>query len=345
VRVAAVLLEMLGGMTAERAAAVVTHERFHVHQLETHPTWTANELALFQNPSTDAQQLFDRRLETLALHRSVQARTPDQTECWLRTALLLRQKRLAQLPPAVAAFERAIELQEGVARYIERRAAGLETPPDIAPHGYPPEEVRARAYVTGETLALMLDRYAPGWKETVERAEGAAPALDSLLWLALAERPEMSCGFSAAERADVLERARAAVDVTRAQREAALRAFEEQQGWSVEVVSEARPLWPQSFDPMSVTRVGSAGLVHQRMLRAGNEAGHIDVFDRPALSVGYADDPMGTGMSAVRVKGLPAEPTVVEEDGRVRITAPGLEVSFQGGHLTRRGQEIVVRLR
>lgn len=344
-RVAAVLLSDLRGVTPNRAAAVVTHERFHVHQLNRHPDWRVNELARFQYPLTDAQQLFDRRLETLALARSLRASSPQQSECWLRTALILRQKRMAQLAPAVAAYERGMERQEGLARYIERRAAGITTPVDLPAEGYPPEDVRGRAYLTGEALALMLDRYATGWRDVVENAE-EPPALDSLLSDAMLDRPETSCGFSAQERAQVFARAADAVSVTRSQRESVLRTFQGQPGWSLRVVSEGAPLWPQSFDPMSVTRVGAARLVHERMLRAGNALGAIDVFDRRALSTGYLEDPLGSGIREVLVTGLPDRPAIVERDGGgVRITAPGVDASFTGGRVTETGQEIVVRLR
>jgi hypothetical protein len=325
---------------------VVAHERFHVHMLERHPDWTANELAIFQYPATDVQQVFDRRLETLALHRAVQATTAGQSECWLRTAMLVRRKRMSELPPAVAAFERGIERQEGLARYIERRAAGLTTPIDIPPNDFPPEDVRGRGYVTGETLALMLDRYSSDWKERLESPDADSPSLDSLLWLALADRPETSCGFSAAERADIVERAGAAVDAIRAERDSAIGRFESQPGWSIRVIAEAAPLWPQSFDPMSVTRVGAASLLHERMLRAGNEQGYIDVFGARALSIGYQDDPLASGMREVRVAGLSERPAVASgEDIRVRIVAEGVELSFQNAHADVSGQEIVVRLR
>lgn len=344
VRVAAVLVDQMHGLSPQRAAAVVAHERFHVHQLEHHPDWVANELAVFQHPTTDVQQLFDRRLETLALHRAMEATSTERSECWLRTALLLRRKRMEQLPPVVAAYERAIERQEGLARYIERRAAGLGARVDIAPEGYPPEDVRGRAYVTGVALALMLDRYAPGWRERVEDAD-EPPALDSLLWIALEERPETSCGFSAGERADVLERATAAVQAVRAGRDSVVRAFTAQPGWSVRVIAEDGPLWPQSFDPMSVRRVGSAALLHERMLRAGNENGFIDVFDRGALTVGYLDDPLASGIREVRVTGFAERPAFTSgEDIRVRMAAPGLELTFQHAQVVTEDREIVVRV-
>ena len=345
VRVAAVLVNELRGMTAERAAAVVAHERFHVHQLERHPDWSANELAVFQYPSTDVQQLFDRRLETLGLHRAMEAATADQSECWLRTALLLRRKRMEQLPPAVATYERAIERQEGLARYIERRAAGLGPKLDIAPNGYPPEDVRGRGYVTGVALALMLDRYAADWRDHVENA-GEPPALDSLLWVALEQRPETSCGFSASERSDVLERATADVDAINASRDSVLSAFTAEPGWAVRVIAEGGPLWPQSFDPMSIRRLGSATLLHTRMLRAGNENGFVDVFDRGALTVGYLDDPLGSGIREVRVTGFMDRPALTSgEDIRVRMAGPGFELSFQNAHVVTNDREIVVRVR
>jgi hypothetical protein len=332
-------------MTPDRAAAVVAHERFHVHQAAHHPGWTTNELAIFQYPTTDAQKLFDRRLETLALSRSVQAATPVQSECWLRTALLLRRKRMRELPEQVAAFERGIERQEGLARYVERRAAGLQTNLDIPPNDFPPEEVRARAYVTGEALAIMLDRYAPDWKQQLADAGDAPPSLDSLLWIALEERPETSCGFSAAERTDVLERAHASVDAVRLAGDSLMQAYQQQPGWTIRVVTAASPLWPQSFDPMSITRVGPVALIHERMLRAGNEAGFIDVFDGRALSMGSGADPLMGGMREVLVTGIAERPAVASgEDIRVRIVAEGIELSFQDAHVETNGQEIVVRL-
>ena len=344
VRTAAVLLDLLDGVTPERAAAVVTHERFHVFQGARHPEWSANELAIFQYPATDTAKLFDRRLETLALYRSVHAADAAQSECWLRTALLLRRKRMADLPPAVAGFERAIELNEGLARYIERRAAGLRTVVDMPANGFAPEEVRARGYVTGETLALMLDRYDPEWKTRIDDA-AEPPSLDSLLWSALAERPETSCGFSAAERSEVHEAAIASVAATQARRDTALAAFDAQSGWTIRVVAGAGPLWPQSFDPMSITRVGPASLIHERMLRAGNERGFVDVFGVRALSTGYLEDPLMSGMREVRVAGIAERPAIASgEDIRVRIVAPGVELSFTDAHVDISGQEIVVRL-
>ena len=345
VSTAAVLLNELPGMTADRAAAVVAHERFHVHQLRNHPGWTTNELAIFQYPATDAPKLFDRRLETLALSRSLQATSETQSECWLRTALLLRRKRMGELPEPVAAFERGIERQEGLARYVERRAAGMRIPVDVPPHDFPPDEVRGRAYVTGEALAVMLDRYAPDWKEQLAAATDAAPPLDSLLWLALDERPETSCGFSAAERADVLERAHASVAAVRAARDSLAHAFQQRPGWSIRVITAGSPLWPQSFDPMSITRVGPVALIHERMLRAGNDAGFIDVFDGRALTIGATADPLMGGMREVLVTGIAERPAVASgEDIRVRVVAEGIELSFTDAHVETNDQEIVVRL-
>ena len=345
VSTAAVLLDQLHGMTADRAAAVVAHERFHVHQQQHHPGWSTNELAIFQYPTTDAQKLFDRRLETLALSRSLQAASATQSECWLRTALLLRRKRMRELPEQVAGFERGIERQEGLARYVERRAAGLRSSVDLPPNDFPPEEVRGRAYVTGEALATMLDRYAPDWKQQLADAGDSPPSLDSLLWVALEERPETSCGFSAGERADVLERAHASVDEVTAARDSVMQTYQQRPGWSVRVITAGSPLWPQSFDPMSITRVGPVALIHERMLRAGNESGFIDVFDGRALSVGAGADPLMSGMREVLVTGIAERPAVASgEDIRVRIVAEGIELSFQGAHVETNGQEIVVRL-
>jgi hypothetical protein len=124
-----------------------------------------------------------------------------------------------------------------------------------------------------------------------------------------------------------------------------MHAYQQAPGWSIRVVTAASPLWPQSFDPMSLTLVGPVAVIHERMLRAGNDAGFIDVFDGRALTLGAGTDPLMTGIREVLVTGIAERPAVASgEDIRVRIVAEGIELSFQGAHVETNGQEIIVRL-
>lgn len=85
-------------------AAVAIHEAFHVFQRTSHPDWTANEADLFVYPVEDLELLKLRRLETKAL-KSAFAHS-DETACWGRQALNIRQERFALMDDAFVAYER-----------------------------------------------------------------------------------------------------------------------------------------------------------------------------------------------------------------------------------------------
>jgi hypothetical protein len=74
-----------------------------------------------------------------------------------------------------AEYERGSELNEGLARYVEWRASGDPSPPPFPRDDFAAQEIRARSYISGASLAILLDAAAPGWKGRVD-----AP-LDELL--------------------------------------------------------------------------------------------------------------------------------------------------------------------
>ncbi len=127
-------------------------------------------LDLFAHPDDDAAELALRTREWKALRASV-----AREKC-ARSAALLRQERLASLPSAAAAYERANELNEGLASYVEQMALGGPAPlPAEAP-----ADLRQRLYLTGAAIAALLDRLAPGWKDALEA--GADASLDAVSW-------------------------------------------------------------------------------------------------------------------------------------------------------------------
>jgi len=342
--VAVVLLPILAGSGARQAAAVAVHEKFHVHQNVLHPDWGANELARFAYPVADPQGAFLRRLETRALANAASAADPSAAACWLSTASVLRQRRFAVLPAEAVEYERALERTEGLAEYIERKAEGGERAPGILASGFAPDDVRGRAYRTGDALARALDVVAPGWQERFDQA--AMPALDSLLAHEMRGSRAGSCGFSADERRDVHEEVSNALGVLEARRSAALRDFESADGWSVVLVAGAEPLWPQSFDPMNVQMLGEGRLLHGRALRMGNAGGSLETWERPALTLGEPASPLGRGAVEMRVSGLEARPTLRRTaDGGHELSAEGLTGRFgPGSRIEEGGQRIIVRL-
>ncbi len=336
-----------GERPAAELAATAIHEAFHVYQRRVHAGWAGDEGALFLYPSDDARLLGLRRLEAAALRHALAAPEPEEAACWARVALGFRSERFSGLEQALPAYERLTELNEGLATYVQLRAAG-KTTVEIPAAEFGPTEVRARAYASGPALAFLLDRFSPGWQARLEADD--AQVLDGLLASALGA-PAWSgqaCALDAGERAALVhaaERDAASVAAARAERK---RAFDGRPGWRVVVeAADGLPLWPQGFDPLNVERV-DGGVLHARMLRLGNDAGELLVLDEAgadveALTEGVGPHPLFNGVRRVVVAGM-AEPQVEQSGTGVALRAPGLTADFKQASVETSGSGVVVRL-
>ncbi len=343
---------LLGDVPIDRSsidlAAVALHEAFHVDQRERHPGWQANEGDLFLYPTDDARILARRRLETAALRRALAESDRSRVACWAWQALAFRRERFAAMDPAFAAYERGTELNEGLATYVQLRATGrmiVEIPID----GFAATEVRRRSYAIGPAIALLLDRFAPGWPDSLEADD--QHNLDDLLEAALNKRhPDRAggCAFTTSEIADterIAHQDAAAVVVKRGERR---KAFDTRKGWRVVIqAADGHPLWPQGFDPLNVERV-EGGLLHTRFLRAGNDSGQIEAMDGDdvdieALSEGIGPHPLFNGMDRVVIAGL-AKPEIETEGGHVVIRGAGLTATFEKAVASESDTEVLVQL-
>ena len=304
----------------EAAAALLVHECFHVHQKAAHPDWTANEAELFTYPVDDATILAERRQETLALVRALQARKDEDARCWARTALAVRGKRAASLPEGALAYERGIEKNEGLAQYVEDLS--LHAGARLTDADFPAEEIRQRGYGTGQAWALLLDRFGD-WKAGL----GATP-LDEVLRARLGSEGAVCALSPDAIRSATARAERDAAEVL-ASRGMRRSAFLAAPGWTVEIVAGEEPLWPQGFDPWNVKNLGERAVLHTRWVKVGNGAGSVEVLDRPSLTEGVGPHPLFNGARRLVVTGL-AEPALTEGEGQVGIEAKGLKGSFRG---------------
>jgi hypothetical protein len=338
---------LLDSTRASRAAfaAELIHESFHVYQHRRHPGWTANEAELFTYPADDGEALAWRRLETEALRRALAAASGAASACWTREALGARARRFARLPPGAVAYERGIELVEGLAEYVEYRARNVAVRVASPRAEYPADAVRQRGYAVGLAFARLLDRFAPAWREDLERRDSTA--LDSLLGVAVRGRADSaaSCAFGAA----ALEAARrgAAGDVAalRDQRVAVRRAFLARSGWRLVIEEEHSPLYPEGFDPLNVQRLADGEVLHTRWLKLGGPAGTVEVMGRAVLTRAAGTHPLFQGVRSLTVTGLPEEPAVTEADGRVTIVAEGVRASLVGVVVERDEGTRILRVR
>jgi hypothetical protein len=312
-------------------APIVIHESFHVFQRKRHAVWSANEGDLFTYPLEDPQALALRRLESMAFARAL------RDSCWTSAALKLRKERFLKLPPEAIAYERKSELNEGLAQYVERLAAGRK--PEWPEAEFPPDGIRLRSYVAGETLAVLLDRARPEWKRELE--SGDPRPLDELL--AGAPKPA-GCAPTEDERQSALERAQKDVEALRARRADKRKEVEGRRGVRVVVRAELAPLWPQAFDPWNVERLGGSELLHTRWLKLGNDAGAIEVLGRDALTDGAGAHPLFQGVKTLMLTGFEAEPTVTNEGGVLHLEGGGVTLDLKGARLSKNGPIWTIKL-
>jgi hypothetical protein len=340
---ATVMLPPASKLSLKERAALVVHEMFHVHQRERHPKWAGNELELFTYPFEDAELLALRRIETESLRRAERAADSKDAACHARLALATRHQRFARLSTGAAGYERALELNEGLARYVEALAAGVRRS-DLTAKEYPAENLRTRGYATGHALALLLERFAHGWTTRLEA--GDTRSLDELLAAALAAVPARSaCALPGSFAASARSRAKVETETLSARRETSRRAFASQAGWKIVVNADAAaPLWPQNFDPLNVQRLGATDVLHTRHLKLGNDTGAIESFHPHMLTVGAGAHPLFNGVRRLTLAGLAAEPSVREAEDKLTLEAAGIRAEFRGARLERAGQTLTITL-
>lgn len=324
--------------TVPELAALLIHETFHVYEKQAHPKWAANEGELFIYPLDDAKLLQQRRLETLALVRALGAKNDRDARCWAEAALESRHERFARMPAGAANYERGIELNEGLAQYLEYKS--IRKPAALRNEDFPVELIRQRGYATGQAYALLLDRFGGDWRNQT----GDTP-LDQLLndrFLIAAWRPPKACALPPQESGTVLERVGLEVAELVASREKRKQEFLSAPGWRIELVAGKEPLWPQGFDPWNVSMLGSNEVLHSRWLKLGNGSGAIEVLNHASLTQGAGAHPIFNGIRRLTVTGLP-EPKVAENDGKVTFEAGGVKGSF-AGTIERSDQAILIKL-
>jgi hypothetical protein len=328
--------------TLRDVAALTIHEAFHLFQRLRHPGWSGNEVELFTYPTDSVGLLAYRRLETAALRRALDAPDAKGASCHARDALEIRRKRYAGMDSSYAAYERGTELNEGLATYVEQRSL-RNVKSDLPAADFPAASIRQRAYATGAALATLLDRLAPDWRATFEAND--RETLDGALSRAI--EPGQRCAVGADAGAAAGEalgaatvQAQSDIAALRSDRERLRTAFEQRAGWRLIVeTGSGEPLWPQRFDPLNVERVDATHILHSRFVALGNSLGKLEVLDASTLTSGVGPHPLFQGVNRVLLTGL-TTPELVEADGGVRLTTPGVSLDFRKARIARDGEMI-----
>lgn len=262
------------------SAAVIIHEKFHVFQAVRHPDWKPNDGVLLSYPMDTAESLDLRGREIEALRRAVLSFPPGDAD-WARTAAAIRRKRRAALDEELVRYEREIRRLEGLAEYVEYRAADKAAAGNPLPPGFAPKAVRESGYSAGRWTAVLLDRFVPGWKDDIEAGLAAYPEdlLDGFL-----RAQTGRADFTAEESASYSGQARAALAEKEVERQRIFESLSKKGGSSIIIDARRRPLHFESFSPFAIEAIVPGVLVHTQGLLLQNENGIINLYGRPALT-------------------------------------------------------------
>jgi hypothetical protein len=314
--------------SADELAALLVHETFHVFQTKRYPNWGGNEADLFTYPVDNAELLALRRLESIGLVRAMGAKDPKDASCWAAAALAVRSRRFSALQATAAAYERGVELREGLAQYVQFKS--ISKPAALTAEDFPPDQaqLRQRAYASGQALALLLDKMDSAWKSRL--GKDPPVSLDELLAARLREMTvRTGCDFTADEIQAAQAHARRDIADFTGSLSRRKQDFLAAAGVRLEIVAGKEPLWPQGFDPWNVVILDNKEVLHTRWLKLGNGSGAVEVLGRLALTEAAGAHPLFNGVRQLIVTGL-ADPKVSQTDGKVTLETSGVKASFSG---------------
>lgn len=251
--------------------AFVVHEAFHQFQRATFGE--VDEPSEERYPILDTENSARAALEIHILEDAVRAvERRNLTEARRCIGLFLAQRRFRweQASPLVREFERAKELSEGIAKYVETRlvanAAGIcrtgaFTDANVCPSfrlvtvpsylhadfvsrltdgALSPEDVpRNRIYPTGAAMGVLLDFFGVDWKLQAANLPDSSTLADLLARPFPLSASSLESFRQEAERRydlpQLRRRTRTLVDAYVREADAAIRAFDAQSGYRVEV--------------------------------------------------------------------------------------------------------------
>lgn len=323
------------------------HEAFHAFQATQrregrHFGRGENAMLTARYPVFDTGNEAAFAVESRLLRRAADAREVDEARRLASEFVALRRQRQAALDPAMAGYEKAAELNEGLAQYamlrglevLGRRSAELRAEARDTRHqearvldstlAAGSRSVRRRFYATGSYLSLLLDRIvAREWKRRVHEND---EWLQDILASAVAEVP-----VPAAIRTEVQA---ALADASRAVATLRQQRIEQRDsilaGGSFELAldpagSGQRRFDLCGFDPQNLLTTGTGQTLHLRMLQVCRAGETIATLQQAAVE----DDLTGT----IRT---------VLDPSTLRISIGGRNVAVPAAGVVLQGEEVTV---
>ncbi len=282
-----------GGVTAGDLA-LLFHECGHAFRQRAPEggaaRWRAeNSAEVASYPDADPTNNAWGRIEGRLLHDALLCHDPVESRRIANDFLAVRTRRQSALPPAVAEFERRLELNEGLAEYFGECAVMLAAgrpgmPSDCGRDGRwfagfldrlahvnvgGRGAARDRFYSTGSAQALLLDSFTTAWKENIEERSvslqellAAAIPFDPATARATSDAVAKRLGFDA-----LLKEEERATRASQARKRSRFLAVAGTPGKKLvlDLTHAGGADDVRSFDPMNLTAIAPDLKVHTRM--------------------------------------------------------------------------------
>lgn len=317
-------------------AAILVHEMFHVFQALRHEDWRPNEAILFGYPMDTVERLILRRKEMGAFVKALEAENKETVTGWAAAALRYREERFSLLDPAARDYENELQRFEGLADYVERKAANKPLASDAKYKDFSPGVNRDLGYLEGRWMAALLDRLDPGWKTNLE--EGPSGYLEGLLSRACAKAPPG--GFSKLDSGPLEEKAREDFREWQKERSELQDEFGDRAGYRIVIDAQNQPLGLTTFMATHSEAMAPGKLLHHRLFGARNSAGSLLVRRHDCVSI--SDGP--SAIVKVIIPGLPSKPEITRSGQGASFEIEGIKIDFGRTVLSESARTLVIKL-
>ncbi len=328
--------------SVESTALATVEEVFHVFWLGRHASFRPDESARYAYPVKDVENLRRLLAEDEALARALEAAETGEAARWSAAALAIRRERVPALTKEALAFETSLEMMEGTANYVARRAVGEPSArtAERLRAARPAEGIRWRFYDTGAAVCLLLDRLGPGWQGRVDQEPDLT--IEELLGSALRGRGVEPAAFSKSETETFTAKAAAGV-AELGDRQQRLRAGLLARGGGrvvVELAEGAEAIRVQRFDPINLMVLDAGEIAHNHFLSLVAPQGTVELtnpgFARNTfggvvgITVPAGRHPLSDGVRQLTVVGIEGAPKLGRDGETVTLEAPGVRLALRG---------------
>jgi hypothetical protein len=341
----------------ESTSLAVMEEVFHVFWLARHPSFRPDEMTRYGYPVSDADNLQRLFAEDEALARALAAGDAEDAWRWAARALEIRRARTPALTDEVRVFETSMEMMEGTANYVARRAVG-ESPAHTADRLRVPraaEAIRWRFYDSGAALCFVAERLLPGWRERLEGERTLTVA--EMLAVALGERQQAPAVFTNADTNAFRARAAEAI-ADLAGRQQRLRADLLGRRGSrivIDVAPGVDAFHLQRFDPINLMVLDGGEVAHPHFVSLTDPHGTIELTNpgyaresyagTVGLTVSAGRHPLRDGIRQLTIVGIEGTPKIGRDGDTVTLDAPGIRLTLHGVDVRVEGDWVRITVR